>query len=228
LARLRDSENARIWQGELSQLKRWSSHAAIAIDIGANEGLYSYRFAQWFARVEAFEPNPLVVQRLRDYQSSKIKIHEVALSSSLGKACLHVPTSTNGSEEAGWATLDPTRLDAKQFGVSPSIRMLSVPIKTLDSFTFDNVGVIKIDVEGHECDVLAGAEATLRRCRPVVLIEAKNESRFFVEEFFQELNYSLFFWDSYHLVCLSDGLASWNNPHVNLFAIPEEKQPLCC
>ena len=41
----------------------------------------------------------------------------------------------------------------------------------MDSFGFENVSLIKIDVEGFEDEVLAGAERLIRESRPVILLE---------------------------------------------------------
>lgn len=49
--------------------------------------------------------------------------------------------------------------------------LFDVEIATLDSFNFEDVDCIKIDVEGYEYNVLKGAEQTIRRCRPVVQLE---------------------------------------------------------
>ena len=46
-----------------------------------------------------------------------------------------------------------------------------VELRTLDSYGFEDVAFIKIDVEGHEEAVLAGAGDTLVRAKPVLLIE---------------------------------------------------------
>jgi len=46
-----------------------------------------------------------------------------------------------------------------------------VPVVTLDQLAMTNVKLIKIDVEGMEVDVLAGAKATLARCRPILYVE---------------------------------------------------------
>ena len=46
-----------------------------------------------------------------------------------------------------------------------------VPVRTLDSFEFERVDAIKIDVEGAELDVLRGATATLERAHPLLLVE---------------------------------------------------------
>ncbi len=52
----------------------------------------------------------------------------------------------------------------------------SVEMVTLDSFNLDNVSFIKIDVEGHEIEVLKGARATLERNKPVMVIEVYGRS----------------------------------------------------
>jgi hypothetical protein len=49
--------------------------------------------------------------------------------------------------------------------------------KTLDSFSLPNVSFIKIDCEGYEPFILAGAEQTIKKCRPVILMENKNYSK---------------------------------------------------
>ena len=46
-----------------------------------------------------------------------------------------------------------------------------VSIRTLDSYQFDNVDIIKIDVEGYEYDVLLGAIETIEKWKPVVQVE---------------------------------------------------------
>ncbi len=45
------------------------------------------------------------------------------------------------------------------------------PIHTIDSFKLSGVTLMKVDVEGHELEVLQGAQETITRCRPVLYIE---------------------------------------------------------
>src|SRR5205823_431391 len=51
--------------------------------------------------------------------------------------------------------------------------LLEVPVKKLDDYRFDQVGFIKIDVEGHEQAVIEGAFETIARSKPVILVEVE-------------------------------------------------------
>ena len=48
---------------------------------------------------------------------------------------------------------------------------VEVEVRTLDSYEFEDVTIIKIDVELYEPMVLMGAQQTIRRCRPLICIE---------------------------------------------------------
>lgn len=49
--------------------------------------------------------------------------------------------------------------------------IIVVPTEPLDALGLTDVALLKVDVEGHEPEVLAGARETIDRCRPLVLIE---------------------------------------------------------
>jgi FkbM family methyltransferase len=131
------------------------------IDIGANVGLYTYRFAQLFQTVEAFEPIPECAQIITSNQRENVRVHNTALSNQSGKANLSIP-NTGGPEATCFASL------SNQF---PDADSLTVGLRTLDSFEFTEVDMIKIDVEGHELEVLEGGLETLKRESPTLLIE---------------------------------------------------------
>jgi hypothetical protein len=54
---------------------------------------------------------------------------------------------------------------------------VAVQTRTLDSYNLNNVGLIKIDVEGHELAVLSGATETILKSRPYVIVEAEERHR---------------------------------------------------
>ena len=62
-------------------------------------------------------------------------------------------------------------LDSDNVKLRESQNLVPVPARTLDSYNFENVDCIKIDVEGSELLVMQGAKDTIDRCRPSVQVE---------------------------------------------------------
>jgi FkbM family methyltransferase len=132
-----------------------------AIDVGANVGLWCYRLSGYFDRVEAFEPQPRCYELLQKANLPSVNLHRVALSCKDGSAVLKIPAQW-GLRIAGMATLNE---------VDGEYEEVTVELRTLDEFEFRGVKFIKIDVEGHESDVLAGGRETILREKPIMVIE---------------------------------------------------------
>ena len=62
-------------------------------------------------------------------------------------------------------------LDSDKVKLRESQNLVPVPARTLDSYNFEHVDCIKIDVEGSELLVMQGAKDTIERCRPSVQVE---------------------------------------------------------
>ena len=62
-------------------------------------------------------------------------------------------------------------LDSDNVKLRESQNLVPVPARTLDSYNFEDVDCIKIDVEGSELLVMQGAKDTIERCRPSVQVE---------------------------------------------------------
>jgi FkbM family methyltransferase len=135
------------------------------VDIGGNRGTYAYALWKLGARVEVFEPNPDCADVLRGWAAGKdrVNVHSVALSDEPGVAQLHVPVDAHGVEHDASASIEGA--------AEPGSRILEVALRTLDSFAFTDASLIKIDVEGHEAKVIAGAAETLRAARPALIVE---------------------------------------------------------
>lgn len=131
------------------------------IDIGSNIGIYSYFFSRFFSNVDAFEPLQGISHRLNALKSNNIKIHEIALSENSDQLEIHIPVD-NGRQLDTLASLEKR---------SGKIIKQNVTVRSLDSFKYTDVDLIKIDVEGHEKSVLLGAEETIYKCRPILIIE---------------------------------------------------------
>lgn len=151
----------------LGRLETLVDRRGRAVDVGANNGMYAYALMRLSESVEAFEPQPLCVESLRAYaaRNARLHVHQCGLSDHDGEATLYVPIMRSRFRNfmaTGLASLHETNGDAKR---------ISVALKRLDDFAFDDVSFIKIDVEGHESAVIDGAAATIARCRPTLLVE---------------------------------------------------------
>ena len=127
----------------------------IFIDIGANKGLYTQGVLNEIGSIEThvFEPSELNYKILKDKFSfsNKIKINKIALSNSTSKAKLF--SDISGS---GLGSLTKRRLD--HFDIEMDNEE-EVDLIRFDEYWNKNSTVIdyvKIDVEGHELDVLEG------------------------------------------------------------------------
>jgi len=146
---------------ELKHLDLIVPRGGTAIDVGANVGLWCYRLSQHFDGVEAFEPQPRCYKHLEHSRLPGVKLHNIALSSTSGTRELKIPAHW-GLRIAGMATLNEVDGDCEA---------VAVEVRTLDEFNFRGISFIKIDVEGHESDVLAGGRETIVREKPVMIIE---------------------------------------------------------
>ena len=139
---------------ELNFLKHLADPAAVALDVGANLGLYTYFLARISRHVYAFEPNPGPLRALLRVADSNVTVSPVALSDRSGEAELSIPRGRKGWTNNGAA------LERHFPGRMMTVR---VPCRRIDDLGIAGIGFIKIDVEGHELAVLQGARETLRR-----------------------------------------------------------------
>jgi FkbM family methyltransferase len=144
----------------------------MVIDIGANYGDSAIWWAKAFGtKVIAFEPLVNVFNALEE----NIKLNNVdvtAYNLALG----------NGEEISGSS-------DGNMFSSGGNIKLKS---EKLDSFSFERVDLLKIDVEGFEMDVLLGAENTIRQFKPRIILETHSrELRKKCHAFLSSLGYSL-------------------------------------
>ena len=176
---------------ELQYLGKIVPRGALTVDVGANCGLYTRILAQLSKQVYAFEPSRDMARLLRRTSAPNVTIHEIALSDQNGEGKLFIPQDASGSVH-GLASLEP-QIEASGTFISS----LNVQTARLDTIVDADVAFVKIDVEGHELNVLNGATGLIDRCQPVFLVEAEDrhrpEATRLVFEFFQKRSYRGFF-----------------------------------
>ena len=133
-----------------------------ALDIGANRGILSWAMSRRFPWVHSFEPNAELARFMRNTLPPHCTVHDCGLSDASGQSELALAVE-DGVPIHGKARILSNAGDG--YAIQP------VRVETLDSFGLQDVGLIKIDVEGHEDKVLRGGIETLRKCRPVLIIE---------------------------------------------------------
>jgi FkbM family methyltransferase len=150
--------------GPISRLKAYVPANSWAIDVGANIGIFTTRFAEWVkpdGRVIAIEPE------FNNFSSLRRRLARA------GADVRVIALQAVAAEKTGTLQLEinPDHPGDHKIGT------IGVPTAalTLDTVWSDNrcpaVSLIKIDVQGAEMRVLRGAIDIIRQCRPALFIE---------------------------------------------------------
>ena len=156
----------------------------IFIDIGANIGVYSLSVSALRKFCYAFEPFPVaaeVLQSTVDKYNLPILVHEQAVSSEVGISTLYISDRSDMSNSLNSSY-------RKHKGE------IEVKVTSIDSICETiKPGLIKIDAETAEKDILIGARNTIVRDRPYIIFEVlREELEHFALEYFKDLNYSVY------------------------------------
>ena len=132
---------------------------SVVYDVGANVGYHTTAFASRARQVISFEPNPqnfaLLQQNTADHD--RVTRYQAAVSNTAGTGYID--------------DFDPAVYG--NFGhMTMGTSGVQVPCMTLDSMSHTPPDLIKIDVEGHEYEVLQGCVHMLKSRRPVIYYEA--------------------------------------------------------
>lgn len=146
------------------------------VDIGANIGYVSSLFSRYVGdrgQVFSFEPIPdtyaLLEHGVRRLKLDNVKTFHCALSSSPGTAQMEVPHFEEGGENFYQSHIleGVNRMEQDS-------RTFEVELKTVDDVLapeLENITFVKIDVEGHELQVLKGGPKLLAQSQPALVIE---------------------------------------------------------
>jgi FkbM family methyltransferase len=161
----------------------------VAVDIGAHVGIFTIPLARAVGTdgaVWAFEPLPENVDRLHanvaENRLANVTVFDSAASDTDGVLSFHFAGDSaygsTGEVFSGWGTGRSETVPTVRLETEWKARGMPV------------VSVIKIDVEGAELAVLRGSQEVIRRCRPVLLIEAANSDQLAkIEKYLSSFNY---------------------------------------
>jgi FkbM family methyltransferase len=143
------------------------------IDIGANNGHFTIEFAHYVGdtgKVHSFEPQRIIFQQLCGNVFlnglDNVYTHNIALGDENSITRVEKPNYFN----EGYVNFGDVHVIKDQ-----NIESEEVQVKTLDSYTFKNVNLIKIDAQGFEPYILSGAVNTINKHRPYIFIEIEED-----------------------------------------------------
>ena len=152
-------------------LRHFQDSEAEFVDIGANVGSWAINLAPGFRHTHAFECNRssfnclcanLCLQNLSDV----VTPHRVGLSEKPGELTFYGRGRGGGND--GFQAFEDRNVGTAEV----------MEVSTLDSFELTDIGFLKVDVEGHELEVLKGAQCTLENNDfPAFVFESWHEGR---------------------------------------------------
>lgn len=205
----------------------------VFLDVGANIGFFSIVAAKLFPgmSVHAFEPNRSVYARLQrnialNQNLTNLETFPFALSNFTGNTTLYTPSQEDFNQGL-------SSLGGEIDGVTNEISQI-VEVKQIDEIYADSirpVSIIKIDVQGFEPEVLRGGEKTIRRFRPVIVLEHNDDlfksasdaqlKKDSLKAFSEELGYRSFYVSLYSPSLLAP--VQWERPlNGDLLALPNQ------
>lgn len=133
----------------------------IAVDIGANVGLWAKPLTKKFNHIIAFEPLEQVYSCLeKNVTGLNIDIHKYALGS-----VNDVVEMVFDSENTGGSFVS-------EVGTG------NIVIKRMDDLNLPKFGLLKIDCERHELEVIKGATETILQYKPVIVCEQHPDTEY--------------------------------------------------
>lgn len=183
------------WPGRFEQVATLLDSKDVFIDIGANYGFVSYHMSKIFKEVHSFEliPNTYECLKKNSENIPNIKTYPYGLGNKETTLPAYLKKNSAGVSQI---LNDPEHYKYVQSS-EDFIVYENLPIRTLDSFNFTKVDVIKIDVEGFEDSVLEGSIETINRCEPAIILEItpKNHTKIVSEnksiDMLENLGYTL-------------------------------------
>jgi FkbM family methyltransferase len=189
-------------EAEFGIFRHFEGSSPLFIDVGANLGqtALSFRIANKSSPIISFEPNPDMeysLRRVKDILGTGFEYHMHGLGSETTTKKLFVP-SVRGIEFSQLATFEPGLLERNPY-VSSVVKQIArsdrfdIVEKPLRMVRFDELnlrpGIVKIDAEGGETNVLQGMEETLRRDRPLIMTEGVGAKDFLLKRGYAMLHY---------------------------------------
>jgi FkbM family methyltransferase len=177
------------WDGWMREdLKKYYKEGTDILDIGANIGYNTLIFSE-FGPVFSWEPlyHEIVKQNITANKlKHPVSIFPYALSDTIDTAEIYIPTP-----DPEITQLKVINYGNSGFDIPENIRAVSIPVerKKLDDVYSGTPSFIKLDVEGHEINVLRGAVDIITKHKPTIIVEIHDMETSEVDSYLKKLGY---------------------------------------
>jgi FkbM family methyltransferase len=145
--------------GFLDAVVALTKHRRACVQAGGHLGIYPKRLAQDFGAVYTFEPDP---ELFRHLMVNAPESNIVKFQAAVGFVRKLIGLARNRRD----GSTKPTHE-----GLTHVSGEGQIPTLQIDDLALPVCDLIQLDVEGYELLALMGADATVRRCRPVIMVE---------------------------------------------------------
>ena len=197
--------------------------------MGANDGISARAFFKLVPNrpIISIEPNPHHESSLKKVKNSikNFSYLIIGAGSENGEFVLYTP-AYKGIYLSNYASLSveiarknlDRHMNIAEIGKKSQFSINKIYVKKLDEFNFDPA-IIKIDVEGFEDNVISGLFDTIKKSRPMIMVEHNYRSYLIIKDMLKSINYIVRAYD-----VASDKFIEFpeGKPNLNVFFLPAE------
>ena len=159
------------WEPHLYDVfDKYVTKESVVIDAGAHIGTHSVKLAWLCKQIFCFEPLQRSYMLLRANLIDNGCGNAVAIESGLSDMCGVASIAWSARGNPGGTGLDKNPMGRPSW-LPPLVNPQTVPVTTVDALGLGALHFMKLDVEGYESRVIAGAMETIARCWPTIVLE---------------------------------------------------------
>jgi len=166
----------KIWEPYLhTTFEKYITPESIVVEGGGHVGVHTIKLGMLAKKVYVFEPLPqsngILRQNVELNGLSNVEVFVEGLSDTISTTRYKWIPGNN----PGGSGLDNNPLGTPDW-VTVTDKSVPVNLVTIDSLNLEKLDFIKLDIEGYEENAIRGGMETIRRCKPVIVLECYNDN----------------------------------------------------
>jgi FkbM family methyltransferase len=164
-------KNNQVWERHMHLIiEQFVNSDSVVVECGCHIGTHTVKLAMLCKTLYGFEPMPSTYEvLLKNLQVNKITnatIFNEGVSDTIGET--KYSWICDGNPGSSGLENNPM---GKPSWIQTTTQDIPVQLRTIDSLQLPTLDFLKIDVEGYEVLAIQGAMDTIKRCRPVIVME---------------------------------------------------------